>query len=79
MILINREKAEVITWKRLISDRESVLASLDIQFLTALERGEDVSAIAVQKQALRDVTEKKLSGLSIADLSALTLDGALAL
>lgn len=79
MIRVNREKAEAITLDRLRLEREPRLAKLDVQFMRALEAGEDASGIAVQKTALRNVTDKPLDGLSIEQLAALTLDEALAL
>lgn len=55
------------------------MADLDIAYLRALESGHDASAIASEKQALRDVTGKDLSALSIQHLASLTLDCALSL
>lgn len=79
MIVVNREKAEQITRDRLRQEREPRLAALDVEFMRALEASEDTGAITAQKQALREVTEKDLSSLTIAQLAALTLDDALAL
>lgn len=79
MIRVNREKAEAVTLTRLRLEREPRMTELDMQFMRALEAGEDTSVIAVQKQALRDVTLCDLSGLSLEQLGALTLDAALQL
>lgn len=79
MIVINRSKAESTTRNRLRAERESLLADLDVQYMRALEAGQDVSVIVTSKQALRDVTEKNLAELTIEQLAALTVDGALAL
>ena len=79
MILVNREKAEAATLTRLRLEREPRLTELDVQFMRALEAGEDTSAIAAQKQAVRDVTLCDLSDLSLEQLGALTLDAALQL
>lgn len=79
MIRVNREKAEAATLGRLRLEREPRLAELDVQFMRALEAGEDTSAIAAQKQAVRDVTLCDLSGLSLEQLGVLTLDAALQL
>lgn len=79
MIVVNRVKAEDMTRERLRAEREPRMADLDVQFMRALEAGEDTAPIAAQKQALREVTEKDLSGLTISQLAALTLDEALAL
>ena len=77
MIVINRAKAEESTRDRLRAEREPRLAELDVQFMRALEAGQDVSAIAAEKQALRDVTSKNLSALSLDELASLSLDEAL--
>ena len=79
MIVINRDKAECATRDRLRAAREPRLVELDIRFLRALEAGQEVGAIVTEKQALRDVTEKKLGSLTIDQLSLLTVDDALAL
>ena len=59
--------------------REPRLAKLDVQFMRALEAGEDTSGVAAQKQAIRDVTRCDMSTLSLEQLGALTLDAALQL
>ena len=79
MIVINRTKAEEATRNRLRAEREPRLADLDVAFMRAVERGEDTTTIAVEKQKLRDVTEKSLDGLTITQLAVLTMDEALAL
>lgn len=79
MIIINRAKAEEVTLDRLRAERNPRLAYLDLQFMRAIEQGQDTSAIAAEKQALRDVTLCDLSGLSLEQLGALTLDAALQL
>ena len=79
MIVINRTKAEQTVWERLRVERDARLVELDVAFMRALEAGEDTAPIAAQKQALRDVTTKSLSGLSIEKLAAIALDDALAL
>jgi hypothetical protein len=79
MIVINRAKAEEATRERLRAEREPRLTELDVQFMRAIEVGQDTAAIAAEKQALRDVTAKDLSGLTIEQLASLTLDKALPL
>jgi hypothetical protein len=79
MIVINRTKADAATRDRLRVDREPRMAALDVQFMRAIEQGQDTTAIAAEKQALRDVTSKPLDGLTIEQLATLTLDDALAL
>lgn len=56
-INVNINKAKEITKQRLRSEREPLLASLDIKFQRALETGADTSAIVAEKQRLRDVTK----------------------
>lgn len=79
MIAINRAKAEQLVWCRIRTDRDLALIELDVKFIRAQEEGADTSQIISDKQALRDVTQKDLSALSIEDLAKLTLEQALAL
>lgn len=78
MIGINRAKAESITVDRLRVEREPLLADLDTSFMRALESGKETDTIASKKQALRDITERDLSALSLTELAELTLEKALA-
>ncbi|MBJ2182259.1 hypothetical protein JC795_29170 [Pseudomonas veronii] len=78
MIGINRAKAESITVDRLRVEREPLLVELDTLFMRALESGEETDTIASKKQALRDITERDLSTLSLTELAALTIEKALA-
>lgn len=73
MIIINRGKAEETVRERLRLEREPRLLALDVAYMRALELGEDTANIVMEKEVLRGVTEKDLSGLSLAELSALTL------
>lgn len=79
MIVINRTKAEATTRDRLRVERGVRLAALDVEFLRAIERGEGTTAIAAAKDALREVTDTPLDGLTIEQLASLTLDEALVL
>lgn len=79
MITINRGKAEEAVRERLRLEREPRLAALDVAYMRALEQGEDTAPIVAEKEALRDITEKDLSGLSLAHLAVLDLSGAMAL
>lgn len=79
MIVIDRSKAEGSTLDRLRSAREPLLAELDVQFMRALETGQDTGAIVDDKQALRDVTAKNFDALTIGQLATLTIHDALAL
>lgn len=78
MISINRAKAESITVDRLRVEREPLLVELDTLFMRALESGEETDTIASKKQALRDITERDLSTLSLTELAELTIEKALA-
>lgn len=73
MITINRGKAEETVRERLRLEREPRLLALDVAYMRALELGDDTANIVMEKEVLRGVTEKDLSGLSLAELSALTL------
>lgn len=77
MITVSRPKAEVIVVERLRIEREPLLAELDTSFMRALESGEDTADIVAKKQALRDITERDLSALSLTELAALTIEKAL--
>ena len=57
-ITVNLIKAKDIARNNLRAERAPVLASLDVQFMRAVESGntELQTAIAAQKQALRDIT-----------------------
>ena len=58
MITINLTKAKDIAKNNLRTERAPVLASLDVQFMRAVESGNTSlqTAIAEQKQELRDIT-----------------------
>lgn len=79
MIKINRERAEAVAMSRIRIERDQRLVELDVAFLRAVESGDDTAAIAAEKQALRDVTGKDLSTLTIDQLASLSLAEALAL
>lgn len=79
MIKINRPKAEAITADRLRFEREPALKALDLDFMRAIERGEDTAPIVEQKQQLRDLPTKDLSALTLDELAALDLEKALVL
>lgn len=57
-ITVNLIKAKEIAKNNLRAERAPVLASLDVQFMRAVESGntELQTSIATQKQALRDIT-----------------------
>ena len=56
MITINFEKAKAITKDRLRAERTPLLQAQDVAFQRALELAADTTAIVVEKQRLRDVT-----------------------
>ena len=58
MITINLTKAKDIAKNNLRAERAPLLASLDVQFMRAVESGNTSlqTAIAGQKQELRDIT-----------------------
>jgi hypothetical protein len=64
MIIVNPDKAKAIWKDKWREARKPLLASLDIEFIKAVEAGdsEKQAEIASQKQALRDVTNTKIVG-----------------
>jgi len=57
MITINLDKAREIHKDKMREARTPKLAALDVAFQRVLETGADIKPIAVEKQALRDVTK----------------------
>lgn len=57
---IHPEKAKEIKLNVFRELRKPLLESLDVEFVRALEKGEDTTAISAKKQALRDITNLKL-------------------
>lgn len=73
MIKINITKAQEITKDRLRAERAPLLQALDVQFVRALETGEDIAGIAAEKQRLRDIT-KLVDGVTTPEeLKAITV------
>jgi hypothetical protein len=64
MITINIDKAKDIWKNKWREARKPLLASLDIEFIKAVESAdtEKQAEIALQKQALRDVTKTEIVG-----------------
>ena len=56
MITVNINKAKDITKDRLREERKPLLEAQDVLFQKALETNTDTSAIVVEKQRLRDIT-----------------------
>jgi len=65
-IIVSSNKAKAIWKDRWREARKPILASLDIEFMKAVEAGDSAkqAEIASQKQALRDVTQTEISGNS---------------
>ena len=57
-IIIDINKAKVITKDRLREERKPLLDAQDILFNRALETSEDTSAIVAEKNRLRDITNQ---------------------
>jgi hypothetical protein len=57
MIVINLDKAKVITKEKLRADRTALLQAQDVAFQRAVEEGSDTTAIVAEKQRLRDITK----------------------
>jgi hypothetical protein len=64
MIIINPDKAKAIWKDKWREARKPLLASLDIEFMKAVESADTTkqAEIAIQKQALRDVTQTEIVG-----------------
>ena len=73
MITINLTKAKDITKDRLRADRKPLLEAQDILFMRAQESESDTSAIIIEKQRLRDVTNQVDSCTTTDELKALTV------
>jgi hypothetical protein len=59
MIQIDMAKAAEIQRTRIRAAREPLLAALDVQFMRAVERGDQAeqTRVAAEKQRLRDLTQ----------------------
>ena len=66
---VNFSKAVQITKKRLQAERTPLLAAQDVAFQRALEENADTSAIVVEKQRLRDITN--ITATTLEELRAL--------
>jgi hypothetical protein len=74
MIKINLDKAKEIQKDKLREVRKPLLEKLDVDFVRALEFGNDTASIAAQKQALRDVTnivtEAEITGTTVTEITS---------
>ena len=73
MITVNLTKAKDITKDRLRIERQLLLEAQDILFMRAQESESDTSAIIIEKQRLRDVTNQVDSCTTTDELKALTV------
>ena len=72
MIIINPDKAKAIWKDKWREARKPLLASLDIEFMKAVETAdaEKQAEIASKKQALRDVTQTEIIGNTPEEIKA---------
>ena len=72
MIIVNPDKAKVIWKNKWREARKPILASLDIEFMRAVESGdtEKQAEFALKKQALRDVTLTEIVGNTPEEIKA---------
>ena len=72
MIIVNADKAKAIWKDKWREARKPLLASLDIEFMRAVETADtDKQAeIALKKQALRDVTQTEIIGNTPEEIKA---------
>jgi predicted nucleotidyltransferase len=74
MITISIDKAKNITKERLRLDRTPLLEQSDIDFMKALEAGEDTTAIVAEKQRLRDITNQVDAMTTLDEMRAATVE-----
>jgi hypothetical protein len=74
MITINFDKAKQITKERLRQERKPLLEAQDVLFQRSLENNSDTSAIIVEKQRLRDITNLVDDATTIEQLKQLTVN-----
>ena len=72
MITINFDKAKQITKERLRQERKPLLEKQDILFQRSLENNSDTSAIILEKQRLRDITNLVDDVTTLEELKQLT-------
>ena len=56
VVEVDMPKAQEIFKDNLRRERKPLLEALDVEYMKAMERGEDTTAIVAQKVALRDIT-----------------------
>lgn len=60
-----------VTKDRLRQERAPLLASLDVQFMRAIESGQPTDTIAAEKNRLRDITAQATQDKTLAELGAI--------
>jgi hypothetical protein len=70
-VVVDIDKAKVLTKDRLRAERKPLLEAQDVEFQRAQETGADTSEIIKEKQRLRDITKKVDALTSIDELKAL--------
>ena len=80
VVEVDMPKAQEIFKDNLRRERQPLLAALDVEYMKAMERGEDTTAIVAQKVALRDITAdariasattpEQLGAMDVASLTA---------
>jgi len=73
MITVNIAKAKDITKDRLRNERKPLLEQSDVDFMRALEAGQDTTAIVAEKQRLRDITKQVDLMTTVEELKAVTV------
>jgi len=74
MITINFDKAKQITKERLRRERKPLLEQQDILFQRSLENNSNTSAIILEKQRLRDITNLVDNATTLEQLKQLTVN-----
>jgi hypothetical protein len=72
-IQVNIDKAKEITKDKLRAERAPLLEELDVQYMRAMEDGQDTSAIVAKKQELRDITNQVDLVSTVEELKAITI------
>ena len=71
-VVVNLEKAKVITKDRLRAERTPLMLVQDVAYTRATETGADTTAIIAEKNRLRDITKLADIAESLEELKALT-------
>jgi hypothetical protein len=78
MIVVNIEKAKLVQKDRLRAERTKAFEQLDRDFMLAMAKGDNTTAMAIEEQRvkLRDVTkhEALMNAMTVDELKACTLE-----